>query len=73
MLTVEQIRSKAQTMRRMGAATIEAHQLEGMADEIEQLRSALHAAIARPAGVVPDVALKFYDPKHPALGPMAQV
>lgn len=43
------------------------------ADEIERLRVALHAAISRPAGVVPDVALEFYDPKHPALGPMAQV
>jgi hypothetical protein len=41
MLTVDQIRSKAKTMRSMGAATIEACQLDEIADEIERLREAL--------------------------------
>lgn len=40
--------------------------------EIERLTEALHAAISRPAGVVPDVALAFYDPHHPGLGRMRQ-
>jgi hypothetical protein len=41
MLTVDQIRLKAKTMRSMGAATIEAYQLDEIADEIERLREAL--------------------------------
>jgi hypothetical protein len=41
MLTVDQIRSKAKTMRSMGAATIEAYQLDDIADELERLRSGL--------------------------------
>lgn len=45
---------------------------EKVADEIERLRVALHVTITRPAGVVPDVALEFYDPHHPALGRMQQ-
>lgn len=41
MLTVEQIRSKARKIRDMGAATIAAHELDAIADEIERLRDAL--------------------------------
>lgn len=40
--------------------------------EIERLRAALHVTITRQTGVVPDLALEFYDPRHPALGRMAQ-
>ena len=46
--------------------------LRRAAHEIERLRYALHATIARPAGVVPDCALEFYDPMHTGLGKMAQ-
>lgn len=46
MLTVDQIRSKAKTMRSMGAATIEAYQLDEMADEIERLRKENAEAVA---------------------------
>ena len=46
MLTVEQIRSKAATMRSMGAATIEAYQLDELADEIERLRANAQNAIS---------------------------
>ena len=40
--------------------------------ENERLRAALHVTITRQPGVVPDLALEFYDPRHPALGRMAQ-
>lgn len=45
---------------------------KALGDQVERLRAALHATIARPTGVVPDIALEFYDPKHPALGKYAQ-
>ena len=40
MLTVEQIRSKAEKIRNVGGASIEAHDLDDIAQEIEQLRTA---------------------------------
>lgn len=46
--------------------------IQSLAAENDRLRSALHATIARPSGVVPDVALEFYDQYHPALGRMRQ-
>jgi hypothetical protein len=41
---------------------------EEVAAENERLRVALHEAITRPMGVVPDAALEFYDPKHLSFG-----
>jgi hypothetical protein len=40
--------------------------------EIARLVDALHRAINTPKGVVPDIALEFYDPTHPALGLMRE-
>ena len=39
MLTIEQLREKAKTIRSMGAATIEAYDLEDIADELERLQN----------------------------------
>jgi hypothetical protein len=46
--------------------------IHSLVAENGRLLSALHATIARPAGVVPDVALEFYDQYHAALGRMQQ-
>jgi len=35
--------------------------------ELERVKVALHEAICRPMGVVPDSALEWYDPNHAAL------
>lgn len=37
-------------------------EIEMMREEEQQLKQALHDAIRRPMGVVPDSALKFYAP-----------
>lgn len=39
MLSVEQLREKAKSIRSMGAATIEAYDLEDIADELERLQN----------------------------------
>lgn len=45
--------------------------LDRQAREIARLKVALHATITRNRGIVPDVALEFYDQSHPALERMA--
>lgn len=47
MLTVEQIRAKSRNIRAMGAATIEAHQLDEIATEIERLQEVLRTITFR--------------------------
>lgn len=49
-----------------------AAEIERLRAENDRLRHALHVTVTRPAGVVPDVALEFYDCAHEGLGTMAR-